>query len=47
MTYRLVTHDDGYHVKHVETDQYLGWLEPIKAGGFTVHRDTVYEVDGR
>jgi hypothetical protein len=42
MTYQLVTHDDGYHIKHVETDQYVGWLVPTKTGpGFIVHRAMV------
>jgi hypothetical protein len=42
MTYQMVTHDDGYHIKHVEADQYVGWLTPLKTGGFRVHRDTLY-----
>ena len=40
MTYQLVTHDDGYHIKHVEADEYVGWLIPLK-GGFVVHRAMV------
>lgn len=42
MTYHLVDGNEGYGIMHVETDERVGWLEPLKAGsGFVVHRAMV------
>lgn len=39
MIYQLVVDKHGYHIRHLETGEYVGWLEPLKAGSeFVVRR---------